>query len=90
MRKERKKQIILWAGIIEKFIVSKIFHKFVNRAWETIEFKDSLEYNIEKIQTIIKRSALFELMDNLKQKKLFEAMSNQFQTRHSRTIFKKR
>jgi hypothetical protein len=90
MRKERKKQIVLWAAGVESLILSKIFHTFVRRSWETIEFKDNMEYSIERLQAVFKRLSLIELIDTLKRNKLNQEMVKHFMERHVKVLFKKR
>lgn len=90
MKKERKQRIVDFLGSIDKMILSTIFHNFVNRAWETIEFKDNLEYHVEKLQIIIKKSSFQDLIETLKKKKLNEQISSQFLARHSKQLFKRR
>lgn len=74
---------------VDRLIQTKIFVYFVKKAWETIEFKDNLEYSVEKLQSLLKKLSFIELVSILKKKKLNDKIADEFLSRHSKITFRK-
>lgn len=89
-RKARKQQIAAFMASVDTMIVGRIFHCFIRKAWETVEFKDSLEYHVEKVQTALKRACFSEFIEILRRQNLNETIALQLEARHRRNNFKKR
>jgi hypothetical protein len=68
----------------------KLASRFMINAIETGDFKDSLEYHVEKMQSVLVRLSFRELVQETKKEKLNCAMVSEFRMRHTKKYFTKR
>lgn len=90
VRKERKRQIVAWLVSIDRLMFQKLADKFLRNALKTAEFKDNLEFHIEKIQMILVRQTFSDIRAETKSSKLASALVAEFRLRHSKNLFVKR
>lgn len=85
--KERKREIVAWLCSINNLIVGKVVKRFIENAQKTADFKDNIEYCVEKIQRIFVRLTVYELAEETRKSKLADSIVEEFKKRSARRAF---
>lgn len=85
--KERKRQIVAWLTSIDQLMVGKLVKQFIDKAEQTAEFKDNLEYHVEAIQRIFMRLTVREMAEECRKEKLADSIVQEFRKRASKRSF---